>query len=124
MNRRLLAALFALVALAAPASTPARPIQDSQLQIRLARALQVPHVAPARSAAVAVDLTTGTVLFQQNSNRPLAPASGWDAHRLAWSPDGTKIAYTAEGDDDGGSEERRVGKECRLLCRSRWSPYH
>src|SRR5213079_265402 len=21
------------------------------------------------------------------------------------------------------SEERRVGKECRLLCRSRWSPY-
>ena len=23
-----------------------------------------------------------------------------------------------------GSEERRVGKECRLLCRSRWSPYH
>ena len=23
-----------------------------------------------------------------------------------------------------GSEERRVGKECRRLCRSRWSPYH
>ena len=22
------------------------------------------------------------------------------------------------------SEERRVGKECGLLCRSRWSPYH
>ena len=75
MNRRRLAALFALVALAAPASTPARPTQDSQLQIRLARALHVPHVAPARSAAVAFDLTTGTVLFQQNGNRPLAPAS-------------------------------------------------
>lgn len=75
MNRRLLAALFALVALAAPASTPARPTQDSQLQIRLARALHVPHVAPRRSAAVALDLTTGTVLFQQNGNRPLAPAS-------------------------------------------------
>src|SRR3712207_7034846 len=29
-----------------------------------------------------------------------------------------KIAQTA--DDDGRSEERRVGKECR----SRWSPYH
>ena len=28
--------------------------------------------------------------------------------------------------DLGGerSEERRVGKECSLLCRSRWSPYH
>ena len=22
------------------------------------------------------------------------------------------------------SEERRVGKECSSLCRSRWSPYH
>ena len=26
--------------------------------------------------------------------------------------------------DDGRSEERRVGKECLRLCRSRWSPYH
>jgi acetyl esterase/lipase len=25
---------------------------------------------------------------------------------------------------DDRSEERRVGKECRRLCRSRWSPYH
>jgi glycosyltransferase involved in cell wall biosynthesis len=25
---------------------------------------------------------------------------------------------------DFRSEERRVGKECRRLCRSRWSPYH
>jgi acetyl/propionyl-CoA carboxylase alpha subunit len=22
------------------------------------------------------------------------------------------------------SEERRVGKECSCMCRSRWSPYH
>ena len=22
------------------------------------------------------------------------------------------------------SEERRVGKECKSVCRSRWSPYH
>ena len=26
--------------------------------------------------------------------------------------------------DEVRSEERRVGKECSLLCRSRWSPYH
>ena len=25
---------------------------------------------------------------------------------------------------DPRSEERRVGKECLRLCRSRWSPYH
>ena len=24
----------------------------------------------------------------------------------------------------GRSEERRVGKECAILCRYRWSPYH
>ena len=27
-------------------------------------------------------------------------------------------------DADARSEERRVGKECLRLCRSRWSPYH
>ena len=75
MNRRLLAALFALVALAAPAGTVAGPTQDSQLQRRLTNALRVPHVAPARSGAVAVDLASGTVLFEQNGDRPLAPAS-------------------------------------------------
>jgi porphobilinogen synthase len=26
--------------------------------------------------------------------------------------------------EEARSEERRVGKECRRLCRSRWSPYH
>ena len=26
--------------------------------------------------------------------------------------------------DPPRSEERRVGKECLRLCRSRWSPYH
>ena len=30
-----------------------------------------------------------------------------------------EVAFTAER-----SEERRVGKECSLTCRSRWSPYH
>jgi len=75
VNRRLLAALIGLIALAAPAATPAGPPQDSLLQRRLARALQLPHVAPARSAAVALDLASGTVLFEQNPGRSLAPAS-------------------------------------------------
>ena len=30
-------------------------------------------------------------------------------------------AYAAQADR---SEERRVGKECASMCRSRWSPYH
>jgi threonine aldolase len=31
-------------------------------------------------------------------------------------------SHTQPGDER--SEERRVGKECLVLCRSRWSPYH
>src|SRR3546814_3434669 len=29
-----------------------------------------------------------------------------------------------EREQEGRSEERRVGKECVSTCRSRWSPYH
>ena len=75
MSRRLVAALCLVVTLAAPAATAAQPTQESPLQRSLARALRVPHVAPARSAGVALDLSTGTVLFAQNGARSLAPAS-------------------------------------------------
>ena len=70
--RRPLTALLALAALVAPVAAAA---QQPPLQARLAKALRVPHVAPARSAAVAVDLTGGAVLFTQNPALPLAPAS-------------------------------------------------
>ena len=36
-------------------------------------------------------------------------------------------AFHGIGDSSGSqsrSEERRVGKECASMCRSRWSPYH
>ena len=32
------------------------------------------------------------------------------------------LIYTSNAGER--SEERRVGKECRIGCRSRWSPYH
>ena len=39
-----------------------------------------------------------------------------------------KYSYVISTHIDKGhihrSEERRVGKECLRLCRSRWSPYH
>jgi hypothetical protein len=35
----------------------------------------------------------------------------------------TSVGHVS-GVAQGRSEERRVGKECRRLCRSRWSPYH
>ena len=36
----------------------------------------------------------------------------------------TTIATDARSPSTSRSEERRVGKECHLTCRSRWSPYH
>jgi serine-type D-Ala-D-Ala carboxypeptidase/endopeptidase (penicillin-binding protein 4) len=69
---RRVAAVLVLVVLAAPAPSAA---QETPLQQRLAKALRVPHVAPARSAAIAVDLASGSVLYTQNPARPLAPAS-------------------------------------------------
>jgi hypothetical protein len=34
------------------------------------------------------------------------------------------LAANTTNDLQARSEERRVGKECNTLCRSRWSPYH
>ena len=34
------------------------------------------------------------------------------------------VAYVGTYTHGTRSEERRVGKECLRLCRSRWSPYH
>ena len=36
----------------------------------------------------------------------------------------TGLDYTHADFGGARSEERRVGKECRIGCRSRWSPYH
>ena len=57
--------------------------------------------------------------------RDVMPAS--DAHELVRAMIGmldrgeVRVAEIVDGDR---SEERRVGKECELKCRSRWSPYH
>src|SRR5213594_1937595 len=48
--------------------------------------------------------------------RPLAPDRG-----LA---QGVGQTVATNPQDEKRSEERRVGKECERLCRSRWSPYH
>jgi hypothetical protein len=47
-------------------------------------------------------------------------AKGLDAAWRACAPVSEKNGRTWQS----RSEERRVGKECRRLCRSRWSPYH
>jgi len=67
------AALVAAAALTAP--TAAAPTAVPSLPTRLARALAVPHVDAARSAAIAVDLRTGRIVYERNRTLSLAPAS-------------------------------------------------
>ena len=62
---------------------------------------------PATEAAV----TEAPVVAAPKKAADLLKAAGVP---LPGSPDNPK----------GRSEERRVGKECVSLCRSRWSPYH
>ena len=55
-------------------ASPARAA-DPTLTARLDRALKVPHVDPARTAALAVDLRTGVVVYARNQSLALIPAS-------------------------------------------------
>src|SRR3954469_2494687 len=68
-----LLAAFAVLASVSPAAAAVR--SDSTLQDKLAKALRVPHVSTASSAAVAVDRATGQQLCAANDTLPLAPAS-------------------------------------------------
>lgn len=69
--RGISALLVALVAV--PAAGAAHG--QSPLATKLSKALVVPHISPARSAALAVDLTTGKVVYGRNQALSLAPAS-------------------------------------------------
>ena len=60
-------------------------------------------------------------------------SAGWDDEAIRVAEDtGAGVVGTndnanpvvKQGRHATRSEERRVGKECRSLCRSRWSPYH
>ena len=49
---------------------------------------------------------------------------GPDLLRAAAVPNANDQSQAAGLPAESRSEERRVGKECTVLCRSRWSPYH
>ena len=75
MRRGLLAVLACAAAVAFPAAGALGSAGSKPLAQRLARALAVPHVPVAGSAAVAVDLTTGSAVFERHPGRALVPAS-------------------------------------------------
>ena len=83
------------------------------------------------------DQTLDRVFTEEEINEALAAGSRAGARAIVPSVDtsghGTAVAAIAAGNgrENNGqyrgiarSEERRVGKECLRLCRSRWSPYH
>jgi D-alanyl-D-alanine carboxypeptidase/D-alanyl-D-alanine-endopeptidase (penicillin-binding protein 4) len=71
---RPLAVLAVALAALAAAASPALAARSS-LGSRLTRALHAPDVAFSASAAVAVDLETGQVVYAHNATLPLIPAS-------------------------------------------------
>ena len=73
---RALAAVLACAAALAFTTTGATGSASSKpLTERLAEALAVPHVPAAHSAAAALDLSTGAVVFGRNAGLSLVPAS-------------------------------------------------
>ena len=71
---RRLGPCVAAVALLLGLASPARAA-DPTLTTRLDRALKVPNVDPSRTAALAVDLRTGSVVYARNQSLALLPAS-------------------------------------------------
>ena len=68
-------------------------------------------------------------IFQATANNEKEHAKMWFKALNGGSiPDTmTCLEMAAGGEHDEWterSEERRVGKECASMCRSRWSPYH
>ena len=66
---------------------------------------QVPEAAAAISVVLEFQGNPMRVLVTDISLSPASPKEKWDFEKVR-------------------SEERRVGKECSIRCRSRWSPYH
>ena len=73
--RRRLVLLAAAVLAAGFSSTATSASNPAALETKLTKALAGPSLSLARTSAVAVDLSTGTVLFSHNPALPIAPAS-------------------------------------------------
>jgi D-alanyl-D-alanine carboxypeptidase/D-alanyl-D-alanine-endopeptidase (penicillin-binding protein 4) len=69
-RRRVLIILLGALVLASSAGASGSPLES-----QLAKALSVPHVSRARTAALVFDLQTGTTVFARHDSLSLAPAS-------------------------------------------------
>ena len=99
-RRRLPVVLLVALVLAGPAGAGSSPLAN-----RLAKALAVPHVAGARTAAVAFDLQTGQTLFAKHEGLLLAPASNEKLAVTYAALVGLGTAYRIETDVMGRGQQ-------------------
>jgi D-alanyl-D-alanine carboxypeptidase/D-alanyl-D-alanine-endopeptidase (penicillin-binding protein 4) len=72
---RIVVAVLAAAAFSSTSIASAAEAAPRALEPRLDRALAVPHVSLAASAAFAIDLDTGQAVYSRNASLPLLPAS-------------------------------------------------
>ena len=65
-----------------------------------------------------------TAYDQQKATLAIRPTAATWKKVSATDSASTKYYMTWTSYTEYRSEERRVGKECASMCRSRWSPYH
>jgi hypothetical protein len=124
----------------APRRRPMRAVAAAAALLAVAGAgvLAQRHLQPARDASppIAEAVTPATVASQPaavlsavptqapaaQDGEPARPAA--TTPPLPAAPDPVTTGATGATAILPRSEERRVGKECRRLCRSRWAPYH
>jgi len=82
MSRVLASVLAAAAAVALSVGTSSTEAAAPELKAALRQALAAQDIDPRRTSALAVDLETGTVVFRENAELPLLPAS---AEKLAVS---------------------------------------
>ena len=99
------------------------------------RPIRLPTNVELRERKVARARTALTLrLGREPTDEEVAEAAGVGLERIAELQAAARVVASLDRPLEGGdeatlgdllrSEERRVGKECYALCRSRWSPYH
>jgi D-alanyl-D-alanine carboxypeptidase/D-alanyl-D-alanine-endopeptidase (penicillin-binding protein 4) len=109
-RRRLPVVVLAVLVLAGPAGAGGSP-----LPARLAKALTVPHVSQARTAAIAFDLETGETLFAEHGALSLAPASNEKLAVTYAALVGLGTAYKIETDVLGRGQQNGTVWQGHLL---------
>jgi 16S rRNA (cytosine967-C5)-methyltransferase len=91
------------------------------------RGLLTTLVLGATRHRMTLDYLAETISGARDIEEPLRPILQVALYQILFLeriPDYAAVDAAVRAAPARRSEERRVGKECRRLCRSRWSPYH